>query len=215
VTRLNTAYIFNFNLLQKDYKSIFDNDDFVNRCDHYLSIVYREVLRKALEERKYFDNLGTQGINISDSGIDQLVAFLLKAPAASQVLAEELETPLGSILKLEAVLQRIVVNKLIQVKMDPNKFAESIKTLEWNHETESHEDWKEVQFVSEQKSIPADLASPKDEKSVDFTLVNYEEPKVPNKLLSSLRALKAQTGREVNPHLVKGKGTKEDPFEID
>lgn len=72
-----------------------------------------------------------------------------------------------------------------------------------------------MQFVSEQKSIPADLASPKDEKSVDSTLVNYEEPKVPNKLLSSLRALKAQTGREVNPHLVKGKGTKEDPFEID
>jgi pentose-5-phosphate-3-epimerase len=73
-----------------------------------------------------------------------------------------------------------------------------------------------VQFVSEQKSIPADLASPKDEtKSMDFILVNYEEPKVPNKLLSSLRALKAQTGMSVNPHLVKGKGTKEDPFEID
>lgn len=73
-----------------------------------------------------------------------------------------------------------------------------------------------MQFVSEQKSICADLASPKDEtKSVDFILVNYEEPKVPNKLLSSLRALKAQTGMEVNPHLIKGKGTKEDPFEID
>jgi len=50
---------------------------------------------------------------------------------------------------------------------------------------------------------------------MDFTLVNYEEPKVPNKLLSSLRALKAQIGMEVNPHLVKGRGTKEDPFEID
>jgi hypothetical protein len=129
--RLNTAYIFNYNLfLQKDYKRIFDNDDFVNRCDHYLDIVYREVLRKALEERKYFDTLSTQGINISDSGIDQLVAFLMKAPAASLVLSEELETPLGSVLKLEAVIQQIVVNKLIQVKMDPNKFAESIKTLE-------------------------------------------------------------------------------------
>jgi hypothetical protein len=46
-----------------------------------------------------------------------------------------------------------------------------------------------VQFVSEQKSIPADLASPKDEtKSLDFT---------------------------VNPNLYKGTGTKEDPIEID
>jgi hypothetical protein len=130
VVRLNTAYIFNFNLLTKDYKRIFDNDDFVNRCDHYLSIVYREVLRKALEERKYFDSLSTQGVKIDDSGIDQLVTFLLKAPAASQVLSEDIETPLGSVLKLEAVIQRIVVNKLIQVKNNVSAFAELNKTLE-------------------------------------------------------------------------------------
>lgn len=173
--RLNTAEIFNYDLvINKKYNSIFENDDFVNRTDFALGIVYTNVLAKALVERKYFDILENEGIPINELGINRLVDLLLKMPTVSLVLSEELFTPNGAVLKLEPIIQRIVVNKLIQVKLDPNKFSKRLATLEWNHSTESMETPWDVQFISAQKSLPLDITAPKIDQEIKKPSVKPE-----------------------------------------
>jgi hypothetical protein len=129
--RFNTAFIFNFDLaLNPKYTKLFDNDDFVNRCDFALHTIYEGVMARALEDRKYFDALMFKGIPINELGINTLVDIILDMPTKSTVLSEEVETPLGSVLKLDPLIQRIVINSLIKVKLRPEVFAKLLETLE-------------------------------------------------------------------------------------
>jgi hypothetical protein len=138
--RLNTAKVFNFDLYSSPkYQELFSVDSFVSRTDFALEIIYNNLRDKALKDRKEYDLLMSQGVPISDIGVDFLAEQLIKLPAPSEGLeVENSKDELSWITKTE-LIYNISINKLIQIKRNPEFFANKLSTLELPHITDSIE----------------------------------------------------------------------------
>jgi len=237
--RLDTSKIFNWNLwVDTKYKKIFSSDTFVNRVDFALDIVYRNVVSRALDERKFFDELSNVLIPKNGAGIDTIVELLLKSPAISLVLADEVETPKGTYLRLDEIIRSIVVHKLILIKNNPHRLANLLTSLEWVIGTEPNTTPWDLQFISEQPAFPKEITDvpPSSPSYLSASTEQQRELNVPEQGAPttadsddtiniaikgdfSLFLASVKNGSVVvdgfDPASIKGSGTKDDPYVID